>query len=635
MKTNKFKNGAISGMLALAILTTAIPAPKAEAASLADLQAQIQALLAQINNLKGNTGNSPSACTPFTIDLSSGRSGAEVTRLQNFLIGNGQTIPAGATGYFGGQTQSALAKFQAQNGISPAVGYFGPVTRAKVNTLCVTTPDNNNENPDSNNNSGTPILKGEASFNNFETKEGDDTSLEEGQKSVSVMDIEFDVEDGDARINRIDLGFTPDSLNNEKRPWRTFTEISVFDGNTRIAKIDATNRANWKENNPSSGSYMIRLSGLDYVAKEDQTVNLTVKVSTTNNIDGTNDGENWDVFVTNDGIRALDADKQSVYTGDAGDKVTFDIDKGGSGDELIVKRSNEDEDASTLILKEDNRSGYLKVFAFDLDTDDSKSDIEIRKLPLELTVSTGTVSNFMRDARIKVDGKTYTKKTVVDGSTNTMTFEFNRNEFVIEKGERVTVELEVEFKALDASKEGTTITAGVKTNSIVAEGSDDLNGNQLSGNATSELRTLRTKGIAAVAGSTSSEITSVSGALNDYATFKVGVKVSAFGQDVYIPVNVDEAINYRLEDSTGSALTATGTAVLSSNAKEQNGYFRIAEGETKNLTLTVTYLPGVQMTTARLQLMDINFNSTDDAPNQVWNALPASSYETETKTIVD
>ena len=67
-------------------------------------------------------------------NLEVGAIGDDVRALQTFLITQGFSIPAGATGYFGGQTQSALASYQAMRGITPAVGYFGPVTRARINS---------------------------------------------------------------------------------------------------------------------------------------------------------------------------------------------------------------------------------------------------------------------------------------------------------------------------------------------------------------------------------------------------------------------------------------------------------------------------------------------------------------------
>jgi hypothetical protein len=637
MKYDALKKGAIGGLMALTLMTAVAPTPQAHAATLEELQAQIQVLMAQIAALNGQTTGATVGAT-FTRDLTIGHSGAEVTALQQFLIKKGFSIPAGATGYFGEQTRAALAQYQAANAITPAAGYFGPITRTKVNAqsaVVVVPPPSNNNGGNNNGGSTNTPLQGEGELENFRVLSGDDTNLEEGESGLEVMEFSFDADNGDVKINRIDLGFTPGSGNDETDPWDVFDEISIWDGNTRIAKIDTSNDENWKENSPSNGSYMLRISGLSYIVKEDKTADLTVKVETQNGIRGVANGESWELFIPDNGIRGVDADNASVYIGDTSETVVIDIDEAGTEDELIVKRSDSDLDATTLQLKDDARSGYLTVFEFDLDTDDSARDIEIRKLPIELTVDASTVGTFMRDARIKVDGKTYTKKTVTDGATNTIVFEFARGEFVIDSGDRVTVEVQVEFKPLASQYEGTTLVASVDTNGIVAKGADDLDGNQLSGSATSETHTLGTKGMKVEVADLSSEVTSVTGQDNDYATYTIELDVTAFGQDVYVPVNVTDAIQYQLEDSSGNALSASSTAILSSNARTANGYYRIAEGDTKTITIDVTYRPGTSLSSARLQLLSIAFNDEAAAPSQTWNAQPSSSYETATKTIVD
>ncbi len=83
-----------------------------------------------------DTGSSGGSCHLFSADLTLGSIGTEVTMLQNFLIGKGYAIAAGATGYFGAQTKAALASYQSAFGISPSSGYFGPLTRMKVNASC-------------------------------------------------------------------------------------------------------------------------------------------------------------------------------------------------------------------------------------------------------------------------------------------------------------------------------------------------------------------------------------------------------------------------------------------------------------------------------------------------------------------
>lgn len=74
--------------------------------------------------------DTPATSATFTRDLTIGATGDDVAALQNFLMNRGYTIPAGATGYFGSQTRSALAAFQKDNAINPPQGYLGPITRA-------------------------------------------------------------------------------------------------------------------------------------------------------------------------------------------------------------------------------------------------------------------------------------------------------------------------------------------------------------------------------------------------------------------------------------------------------------------------------------------------------------------------
>ncbi len=98
----------------------------------------------------------------FTRDLELGMTGADVKELQKFLNAKGFVISASGVGsagnettLFGSLTKSALAKFQSANKISPAVGYFGPLTRSAVNKLntAVATPASSADNGDTAGNS--------------------------------------------------------------------------------------------------------------------------------------------------------------------------------------------------------------------------------------------------------------------------------------------------------------------------------------------------------------------------------------------------------------------------------------------------------------------------------------------------
>jgi peptidoglycan hydrolase-like protein with peptidoglycan-binding domain len=88
-------------------------------------------------SLAQTTPTSTPITTAFSRNLSIGSQGTDVSQLQAWLIGKGYSVPAGASGYFGIQTKKALASYQAANGITPASGYFGSITRAVVNTKTV------------------------------------------------------------------------------------------------------------------------------------------------------------------------------------------------------------------------------------------------------------------------------------------------------------------------------------------------------------------------------------------------------------------------------------------------------------------------------------------------------------------
>ena len=70
-----------------------------------------------------------------TRDLEFGMEGEDVRALQIFLISQGYSIPAGATGFFASQTRSALSSYQSANNIFPSVGYFGPITRNFIKSV--------------------------------------------------------------------------------------------------------------------------------------------------------------------------------------------------------------------------------------------------------------------------------------------------------------------------------------------------------------------------------------------------------------------------------------------------------------------------------------------------------------------
>ncbi|OGN27178.1 MAG: hypothetical protein A2941_03310 [Candidatus Yanofskybacteria bacterium RIFCSPLOWO2_01_FULL_49_17] len=102
---------------------------------IAQLQAQIAALQAQLTTLAGGSSAGSAACS-FSRDFTLGSRGDDVKCLQSYLTSTGHySYSGGATGYFGSITKSAVSAWQAANGVSPTAGYFGALSRAKYTAV--------------------------------------------------------------------------------------------------------------------------------------------------------------------------------------------------------------------------------------------------------------------------------------------------------------------------------------------------------------------------------------------------------------------------------------------------------------------------------------------------------------------
>lgn len=117
----------------------------ADSTTIANVQASLTGGTPSVPSTPSQGG--ASACYNFTRDLTLGATGADVMELQKFLNANGAQVAASGAGSpgnesqtFGPLTRSALATWQAANGVSPSSGYFGPLTRAAVAAKCSATP---------------------------------------------------------------------------------------------------------------------------------------------------------------------------------------------------------------------------------------------------------------------------------------------------------------------------------------------------------------------------------------------------------------------------------------------------------------------------------------------------------------
>ncbi len=127
----------------VALTMVAMIAPTVGAATVEELQAQVNALMAQLNTMQGP---STTVSHTYTRNLQVGSTGDDVMWLQKDLNAWGYQVAmsgAGSLGNetvnFGPKTLAAVQKWQTANGITSA-NRFGPLSRAKANSLVSTSP---------------------------------------------------------------------------------------------------------------------------------------------------------------------------------------------------------------------------------------------------------------------------------------------------------------------------------------------------------------------------------------------------------------------------------------------------------------------------------------------------------------
>lgn len=562
-------------------------------------------------------------------NLTMGSSGSEVTTLQNFLIQKGFTIPAGATGYFGAQTRGALAAYQLANGITPSAGFFGPLTRAHINAASAGTPSTNPGTP-----SDTAGLKGgEASLERFHLSGGDDSEVSEGGRG-EVANIEFRVEDGDVRMNRLDLTFTADSLNAETKPWKAFDTVRLLVNGKQIAEKDVSDKSDWLRD---SSPYVLRFSGLKEVFREGKTASIVVEVEAQSGVVDSGDTDSWTVYVDEDGVRATDSEGLTQQIGDASETETFDLVEKGAGEDLTVRTSSEDPDATALKVKDDKRSDWYTLFVFDLEAGDG--DIDLNDVAIDFTTGTANVQNVIDDVVLVVDGKEFDDYRW-NGSGTFASTTFNVDgDYTVSEGDRAEVEVKARFKTANGSNytPGETIRASVQGVNIEGEGADDLTAD---GSATGDTHTLSVSGISGSRGDRSAVTTIADGADNDYATFRINVDVTAFEDDAFIPQNAVDAFTFEIQDASTGAVLGTSTATTSSitsSADTQGDYYRINENGTEEFSFMVTLnpLPENESKNYRMRLVSVHFANSASAPDKTWTVLPANVYQTSSTYIND
>lgn len=342
----------------------------------------------------------------------------------------------------------------------------------------------------------------EASLEKFKMLSEKDA--EEGQMK-HVATIEFDVEDGDVLIERLDLSFDNANVTGsaDTRPWDVFSTITLKADGKEIAEVDVDRRRDW---NRESAPFVFRISGMDYIVEEGDLAEIEVYLTANNTVRSPGSDADWTIYVAERGIRGTDTAGLTQEIGDAStptDSVRFTVDIKGGDEALKVRSSSNDPKSSILKVETNKVSEWHDIFIYEIEAEENDFDLE------ELILNVDTTGEDYRDVvnklEVEVDGQNFRRSdveyftnasfTTSQGTTPSafaqLTFDLDRR-VTVDAGDRIDVVVKAEFRQTNVSSpfnytSGQTIKVSAPTASVEGEGVDYMNS---TGTASSKTHTL-------------------------------------------------------------------------------------------------------------------------------------------------
>ena len=535
----------------------------AKAATIEELQAMIAQLTAQLSSLSGSTTTSTASYT-FTRSLTVGAQGADVTALQNFLIAKGHTIAAGATGYFGAQTAAAVAAWQAANGVTPAVGYFGPVSQAKYNASVATTGSTTG----STGSTGLTGGAGSASVTTYSSDVEDEVTTGTSEK---VLGFKVEADDSDVKVTnvKLELNYTGAKSTIVTRYFDAFDV--VMDGEV-VATVDASDL-----NRDSSGKYSKNVALKDAIVKEGSSNKAVFYVVAHANdaIDTDDAGTTWTVTASD--LRYTDGSGAILTISTVNNNADVNVTKLSASGDVKVKYSlaTDSPDTQTVKVDDDNSGDKVELLKFRVKAEGT--DVSFDQIKFTIATTSANLSDMVSEF-ILMKGTTVVE--TEDTLSETITFDLDDEE-MIDEDDTVTYSLVAKMNKNTFS--GASITATLLSTNVMDTNGDSVASGRISGSANGDAQTFRGDGVTLA--KTSITATDVQKTENnstaEYAKFVITFKVTADGDDFYVADDVASVVGH----ITGATIASTTS--LTSTADKSGANFRINDGETESFTLTV------------------------------------------------
>ena len=658
-----------------------------------------------------------------SVTLKLGSTGTQVMSLQVALNASGSVVgapgTAGSSGmettYFGTKTKAAVMAFQASHGLV-ADGIVGPITGAALGgvvagpgPLCPNgNPISNNCNPVASsgplcpngnlvsnncNSTGSPSsgsLAGDAGTVAYsQLSQYSSEEVGSGVSDVKVAGFELEASDGDVSLRSFKLTFssTGNAAADSDRLVDYLASVSIWQGEEEIGSVDTADFIR-----DSAGVYSKVVSVSDAIVRDGDKDKFYITVDAASNIDSNDiDSDSWGV----DPINVRYEDGSGVVSTDTITQTEIPISFVSSStatDTKLKVALNSTPAATAIEVDSSNNTDGVVLLKGKL-TAEGTSDIWVDALPITFTAATtlGSINAITGSVSLTLGNNTYSE---VTGTTNCLVeadfstastcsteaqevagILFDELDYTITAGETVNFSISADINDLDATVDealnfdaGDTLKADLTAAGrafIVAQnelGDSLADSTEMTGTALGEVQSFYVDGIGVTLDSVDADAFTVDAVDNDRVELVIKFKVTAFGDDAYIPsfmTPTTDSTNATVGTASTSTAPTTASGVafhvqsadtdldltllgatITSTASEETNSFKVVEGATETFTLKVTVTNAatslLDSASIRALLAGINFGNSDSATGDfVYTSDLTDTFKTPYATIAD
>lgn len=662
LATKKVATVLVGSVLVLALSFAFVTPAKADL--LSELQAQVQALLAQIAALGGSASVSGAGCYNFTMTHQMGDKGGEVMWIQKFLNSHGAQVaasgagsPGNETDYFGALTKAAVAKWQAANGVSPAAGYWGPVTRAKVASVCASTPST----PTTPTTPSGEVLNGSAgSITVTETSVDVEDEVFTGE-TEKVLGFDVEASGADVRVTNVRVKFTHAGTSASSDRLSDYaSEVSIWADGQKIASMSPSSFVR-----DSAGVYSasIPVSQVIRMGSANE-VTFHVGVTAVSSIDSDNDGSGEDWTVTLVQTRYTDPTGATLFDTTSGIEnasTGFYVSRVSSSSDVKLRMGEGSGNPRAQNVKVSS-SGTTDVTLAEFTLKAEGAAMEFNTLKATSTITGASTHSDMVQQFYLMRGSTKLAEISATSTSNYLEFDLDDTE-ELAKDETKTYKIVAKVNKITTGtfSDGDSISVAVAPHTYEIDAktvSDGKSVTNRSGSLTTYTQTLYTEGIQVSKVGESFTLLPNDTAANVAGEFKVTLRITNIGSnDVWIPLNSlasttagntgdnsTKGINFYVTDGTNATTstvadgtTLTGTVARVSGGTEGTNAVKISGGSSADLSLTTSFNPAPAYTGTRqyrVQIGSVGHASSDTATASTLVATtPTSDFRTAFYTI--